>query len=238
VARTPSEIAGKYVGNELQLFQAAHNWKRYLASRLRPYVVGDVLEVGAGLGTNIPYLYRDTVTRWCSLEPDPDLCAQYRSRKAEEQIPARCELVQGTLQDLPEEQTFNSILYVDVLEHIRDDKAEFEQAYQRLCAGGHLSVLCPAHSFLFSPFDKAIGHYRRYNKRMYADLSPHPPLVMEYLDCVGMIASVANRLLLRQPYPTEKQIRLWDGAFVPLSRIADPWTFRSLGKSILGVWQK
>jgi SAM-dependent methyltransferase len=227
-----------YIGQELELFQLAENWKEYVASRLRPHLAGDVLEVGAGLGTNVPYYHRDDLTRYVSLEPDPRLCAEYLRRQRVGQIPQRCELITGTLQALSPEQTFDSITYIDVLEHIDDDRAEFAHAYQRLRPGGKLMVLCPAHNFLFSPFDKAIGHFRRYDKSMYRKLSDHRPLKLEYLDCVGMAASIANKLLLKQSYPNERQIKLWDRLFVRISRIADPIALRAVGKSILGIWAK
>jgi len=227
-----------YIGQELELFQLAENWKEYVASRLRPHLAGDVLEVGAGLGTNVPYYYRDDLTRYVSLEPDPRLSAEYLRRQRVGQIPQRCELITGTLLSLAPEQTFDSITYIDVLEHIEDDHAEFARAFQRLRPGGKLMVLCPAHNFLFSPFDKAIGHFRRYDKGMYRKLSDRRPLKLEYLDCVGMAASVANKLLLKQSYPNERQIKLWDRLFVRISRVADPLTLRAVGKSILGVWAK
>ena len=227
-----------YVGKELELFELAKNWKRYLSTRLQPFLAGEVLEVGAGLGANVPYFYRDDLTRWLSLEPDGQLCTNYHLRQADGQIPTQCELTQGVLATLSEKETFDSIIYIDVLEHIKEDRAEFERAYQRLRPRGHLVVLCPAHNFLFSPFDQAIGHYRRYNKRMFCQLSDQRPVVLEYLDIVGMFASIVNKLLLRQSYPNEKQIMLWDRLFVPISRLIDPLVLRSSGKSILGVWRK
>lgn len=228
----------EYIGDELELFEWAENWKRYVAGRLRPYLNGDVLEVGAGLGVNIPYLHGDQVTRWVSLEPDPRLCVSYRQRQAEGKIPAHCELKQGTLETLPSEESFDCILYIDVIEHIEDDRAEVERAYNRVKPGGHLCILCPAHNFLYSPFDKAIGHFRRYDKSMYRGLLDCEPTALEYLDSVGMAASIANKLLLKQSYPGEKQIKLWDRLFVRMSRVVDPLTFRMMGKSICGVWKK
>jgi len=227
-----------YIGNELELFQLAVNWKRYLAARLKPFLRGDVLEVGAGLGANVPYLFHDGLARWVSLEPDAQLRAAFLREQALGRIPARCELVAGTLETLPAEATFDSILYIDVLEHIEDDRGEFHRAHHRLRRGGRLLIICPAHQFLFSPFDAAIGHFRRYNRRSYRRLSERRPWKVEYLDSVGMLASIANKLLLRQPYPSARQIMLWDGLFVRTSTVVDALTLRRLGKSILGVWTK
>lgn len=227
-----------YIGEELSLFKLAENWKRYVASRLAPHLRGEVLEVGAGIGANVPYYYRQDLSRWVSLEPDGRLCDEYRREQAAGKIPGRCELVQGTLETLPAGQTFDAIIYIDVLEHIEDDQAEFERAIGRLKPGGRVCILCPAHNFFYSPFDKAIGHFRRYDKRMYRALSARRPLRLEYLDSVGMLASTANKLLLQQSYPTQKQILFWDRVLVRASRVCDPLLLRTVGKSILGVWTK
>ena len=59
-----------------------------------------------------------------------------------------------------------------------------------------------------------------------------------YLDSAGLLASAANRLLLRQSMPTAEQIRFWDRRLVPLSRLLDPLFRHSLGKTVMGVWRK
>ncbi len=233
---TPAQL--DYLGEELGLFKHADNWKRYVAARLRPYLTGDVLEVGAGIGANTRYFDRPEISRYLALEPDGRLCDEYLREQAAGHIPARCELVQGTLETLTRAETFDAIVYIDVLEHIDDDRAEFARAFARLRPGGRLCILCPAHNYFYSPFDAAIGHFRRYDKRMFRALSERAPLRLEYLDSVGMLASAANKLLLRQSYPNERQILLWDRWLVRTSRWIDPLLMRHLGKSILGVWTK
>src|SRR5215471_16663329 len=52
------------------------------------------------------------------------------------------------------------------------------------------------------------------------------------------LASAANRLLLRQSMPTERQLQLWDRRIIPVSRVFDALLRRSMGKSIVGVWRK
>jgi len=132
------------------------------------------------------------------------------------------------------------VLYIDVLEHIEDDAAEVAIAARRLEPGGHLVALSPAHQWLFSPFDAAIGHHRRYTAASCRNLTvPGLRLVtLRYLDSVGMLASAANKLLLRTSTPTKEQILLWDQFMVPMSRWLDPVIRHRLGKSILAIWQK
>lgn len=109
-----------------------------------------------------------------------------------------------------------------------------------LAPSGHLIVLAPAHAYLMSEFDRAIGHYRRYDTASLTALTPQRfELVrLRYLDSCGMLASLANRWLSRQSLPTHEQIAFWDRRIVPVSRRLDPWLAHRLGKSILAVWRK
>lgn len=230
----------KYAGSELDLFAAVHNWKTYWSNRIRPYVTGDVLEVGAGIGSNTPYLDSGDNGRWVCLEPDAELASQLTTNLERSGKKRTYETITGTLQDLDSNLRFDTILYIDVLEHIEDDRAELANAAARLKVGGRIIVLSPAHQGLFTPFDAAIGHFRRYNRQMLRRISP-PDLLLDrlfYLDSAGLVLSGANLLLLRQSMPTTSQLRVWDKFVIPISRVLDRFLFNSVGKSIVGVWQR
>ncbi|HSH96534.1 MAG TPA: class I SAM-dependent methyltransferase [Roseimicrobium sp.] len=224
-----------YVGDELGLFALATHWKGYWVSQLKPYLGSEVLEVGAGIGTNTPYLRTGKEKRWVCLEPDPKLAAVHSERLRP--VP---EVIVGTLEDLPADAHFDTILYIDVLEHIENDHGELARAADRLLPGGRLIVLSPAHQWLFSPFDGAIGHFRRYDRKQMLALTPGGLVVEKcfYLDSVGLLASAANRLLLQQSMPDERQIRIWDRYMVPCSRVIDPLICRSIGKTVVAIWRR
>jgi SAM-dependent methyltransferase len=225
-----------YSGTELDVFAHAFNWKDYVRSHLRPYVMGDVLEVGAGIGSNTKLYFDGSQTRWVCLEPDASL-AQRIPRSGPLQ---KCEVLVGTLVDLPPDHHFDSIIYVDVLEHIDDHRREIALAADRLNPGGYLSVLSPAHQWLYTPFDEAVGHRRRYSRTELRLLTPASVTVEKllFLDAAGLLASLANRVILKSASPTVKQIQVWDRLLVPMSRFVDPILAHSLGKSILAVWRK
>jgi SAM-dependent methyltransferase len=227
--------AFRYEGSELEIFARASNWKTLVRNYLRRYLQGEVLEVGAGIGANTVAYASLSHTRWTCLEPDPRLAA----RIPVHEVP-QCEVIVGKLPDIPTERHFDTILYLDVLEHIEDDRAELLQAASHLRPNGTLCVLSPAHPWLYSPFDRAIGHHRRYAKRTLESIGP-PGLNREltiYLDSVGMLASLGNRLFLRSASPTPWQIWLWDRVMVPVSRLLDPIVLHRLGKSVLAVWRR
>ncbi|MFZ0678151.1 class I SAM-dependent methyltransferase [Candidatus Binatus sp.] len=227
-----------YVGSELNLFAGATTWKSYVHFHLRPYLSGDILEVGAGIGASTATFNDGTQRRWVCLEPDRDLADRIKS-----DLPAQltnCEVVVGTLSDLGPGDQFDSILYMDVLEHIEADAAELARAASHLRPNGFLAILSPAFPWLFTPFDAAIGHYRRYTKNSLRSIAPKGLREVKciYLDSAGLLASLGNKLFLRSPIPSKAQIQFWDRAMVPISRYADRALNHAIGKSILGVWQK
>jgi len=229
-----------YEGAELDLFLAARNWKAYWSRKIRPHIGASVLEVGAGFGSNTPYLHGESHTRWVCLEPDAALVARIPDHLREYPWAGTIETRVGTLQDIPEAETFDTLLYIDVLEHIDDDHAEMKRALAHLAPGGRIVVLSPAHQWLFTPFDRAIGHFRRYSKSTLRACTPPGARLLElyYLDAVGMLASCANRMLLQQSMPTAAQIGVWDRWLVTNSLWLDPLLGFRLGKTVVGVWTK
>ena len=229
-----------YIGSELELFANAVVWKDYLRRRIAPFLGAEVLEVGAGLGGTTRLLCRGDHKRWVCLEPDPMLARQIEQAIHEGSLPSCCSEMVGTLEQIEAQPTFDTLLYIDVLEHIEDDRAELARAAGMLKPGGYVVALSPAHNWLFTPFDKVIGHYRRYTRPTMRALTPPTlePVRIEYLDSVGLLASLANRLLLRQSMPTPGQIAVWDKGMVRVSKVLDPLLGHNLGKSVLGVWRK
>ena len=197
-----TEIA--YRGAELELFAAAINWKKYWSSKLQPFITGSVIEVGAGLGNSTKYLYRPGASKWLCLDPDPDLISHLGQRIEKGDLPNTCHARCGVLADLAPEEMADTILYIDVLEHIEKDQEEMRVASSHLRPGGRIVVLAPAFEWLFSPFDKAIGHHRRYTPKDAKRLTV-PELTLQeffFLDSMGLFASLANRLLLKAKAPS------------------------------------
>jgi SAM-dependent methyltransferase len=229
-----------YVGTELELFAGATVWKSYLASRILPHLGNEVLEVGAGLGGTTRRLCVGPHARWVCLEPDPALADQITRAVRDGELPDSCRVELGTTCDLDGAAPFDAILYIDVLEHIEDDRGEVERAYRLLKPGGRIIALSPAHPWLFSPFDRAIGHYRRYTRRTFAAIAPPgaETVRLDYLDSVGLLASLGNKLILQSSMPKPGQIAFWDRVLVRLSKVVDPLVFHAMGKSVLAIWRR
>ena len=229
-----------YQGEELNLFEEAKNWKRYFAEKVSPFIKGKVLEVGSGMGESTPYLINSGVLEWTCLEPDEKFISILEQKKAERKLPSMCRIEQGTLADLSSAERYDTILYIDVLEHIKDDQNEVELAITKLEPNGYLIIICPAFIGLYSSFDKAIGHYRRYNKTSLRKVVTSKQLTeidVFFMEVSGMFLLFFNKYLFRKKYPSLWVIKIWDRMLVPVSKVLDRLTFYSLGKSIVGVWK-
>ncbi len=229
-----------YVGQELDIFAHARRWKRYWSSCVRPFLRGDVLEVGAGIGANTPLFAPRAVRSWTCIEPDAELAHRAAAALAADPSTSACQVLVATTLTLPADRKFDALLYIDVLEHIEKDRDELERAAALLKPGGSLIVLSPAHEWLFTAFDQSIGHFRRYDRATMIACGPSTCRLdrLWYLDSVGLLASCANRLLLKQSMPNIRQILFWDRYLVTCSTTLDRVLGHRVGKSILAVWTK
>ena len=146
---------------ELEFFDAAKNWRRYQFENILKYINSSVLDVGPGTGNNIQY-YKDKASQITLLEINKNLANSLKLKfDGDKKI-----IVLNT--DIhSQEKKFDTILYMDVLEHIEDDEKEINRALEQLKPGGNIVFFIPAYQFLYSDFDKAIGHVKRYNKHFY-----------------------------------------------------------------------
>lgn len=226
----------EYSGNELETFVFAKSWRNYWIGMIREFLGSEVLEVGAGLGTITKAMYSPDMS-WVALEPDRAMCDTLKSDLG------RCypeiEVCHSTLSQYGEKRSFDSILYTDVLEHIENDREEVTLAASRLKPEGYLVILVPAHQSLYSPFDQAIGHFRRYNRKSLDALRPYfmVQVMSRYLDSGGFFLSWANSKFLEQSAPTAAQVKIWYSFVVPISRTVDRMFGFRFGKSLLVIWQ-
>lgn len=233
-------MGNKYIGNELELFEHATNWKNYYGAMIKPLLKGCVLEVGAGIGGTTKFLCDGTQKEWLCVEPDEDLISIIDTKITDSVLPPVCKTFCGTLAQMDNSKKYDAVLYIDVIEHISDDNIELKRAAGFIKSGGNLIILVPAHNKLYSAFDKKIGHYRRYNRSMLKKIVPPSFKIsrLSYLDAIGCLASYTNKIFLKQSMPTVSQVKFWDRFIIPVSKVADKILGYSVGKSVIMIAEK
>jgi hypothetical protein len=229
-----------YSGNELELFDKAQNWKQYWSKSIKNYVIGDVLEIGAGIGANVDLFINKSHSLWLAVEPDPNLSLFIKRKFLNKEKYSQCKISTGTIKQVDPSYKFDTALYIDVLEHIEFDALELRMASERIKIGGSIIVIAPAHNYLFSVFDKKIGHQRRYSKKIMRSIAPKNFMVEKlfYIDSAGFFVSLVNKLFLCSEQPTPNQIFFWDKVLIPISKIFDKLTLNHFGKTVICIMTK
>jgi SAM-dependent methyltransferase len=166
----------------------ARHYNEWLFDRARPYLGRVVLDAGAGIGTFTELAARSGRTV-VALEPDQALAAHLRERVGAR---AGVRVVEGGAETLPAEvgDGFDSILCLNVLEHVRDDAVALDGFRARLRPGGRLLLLVPAHRALYGAYDRAVGHERRYARRDLRRLLDGAGLEVETLRHVNPLGAL------------------------------------------------
>ncbi len=232
-----------YSGMELDLFEKAINWKKYYLKLSYKFFKkkSDFLEVGAGIG-GLSKIFMPSVnySSWTIIEPD-----QSNFKKLEANIDImhnhRINALNIKIDDFMEDQKkFDLILLADVLEHLENDKFILGDLFNKLKPNGKIIIFVPARQFLFSEFDKQIGHYRRYSFKSIKKILPIKSKLIDikYIDSIGFFASLFNKLFLKSNNPSTRQVLFWDRILIPLSRIFDKLLFYKFGKNIFLIISK
>jgi 2-polyprenyl-3-methyl-5-hydroxy-6-metoxy-1,4-benzoquinol methylase len=171
----------------LELFAKATNWKKYWSRTLNAYIKGHVIEVGPGLGTSTKVMANRDHPAWMCLDPDPDHVAHIAREIASGDLPSFCTPKCGVLADLEATVLADTIVYVDVLEHIEDDESEMRTVTNHLQVGGHVIVLSPAFNWLYSTFDQAVGQQKGHQPLIFPSIGSSSGIFpgFRWLFCVG-----------------------------------------------------
>lgn len=197
----------------------AVNYNRWLFERARPYLGGHVLDAGAGIGT-FSALAAD-VADVTALEPDRVFAEALRSRFGDRVTVLEDDV--ETFDTATLADRFDAIICFNVLEHIADDASALSRLRDVLRPGGRLLLLVPAHPSLSSPFDRAVGHERRYTKAGLAAALAGAGLTAEVNRHVNPIGAIGWFLSMRiggRDTLPGTQLRLFD-RLVPVLRPLD-----------------
>ena len=224
-----------YPGKELKIFDKAKVWRKYIFFCIRKYLKGEILEIGSGIGSfTINYLkYFTNITL---TEIDQNNFNFLKNRfKSYKKIKIINDLVSNI------DKNFDTIIHMNVLEHIQNDKDEINNCLKRINKNGYLIILVPAHNALYSNFDKEIGHIRRYDKSFFnsLELIDAKMQTLIYLDSMGYFLYYLNKLFFgKEIYPSKFKIFIWDKIFTPLSVVVDFILRYNFGKNILCLIKK
>lgn len=228
----------------LERFAAATRFNRWLFDTIRPYCKGHVLEVGSGIG-NISKLFLESNIQLTTSDLREAYCNYVL-----QQFGSNPHLAGVTSIDLAAPgftqryshllQQFDTVVALNVVEHIEDDIKAVQHCMELLKPGGHLVVLVPAFQVLYNSFDKELGHYKRYTGRSLRALEKKAGLEVihqQYFNVAGIPGWFINGSVLRRHLIPRRQLMVFD-KLIPILKLADSITFHSIGLSTIAVGRK
>ena len=224
-----------YPGKELEIFDTAKVFQKYIYILIKKFIKGKIYEVGAGIGSFTSHYCHKHKNIYLS---DLDK-GNYRALKNKFVNDKTIKIKNEKISKI--KLKFNTIIYLNVLEHIKEDKKEIKTALSKLNLGGHLIILVPAHQKLYSKFDKAIGHCRRYDIKFFKSKAIKNVKIKKliYLDMIGYVLYFFNKMFFKEEvYPSYFKVFLWDKLFSPFTIVLDFMTRYKFGKNVLCVYEK
>lgn len=228
-----------YEGRDLEAMSFAQNYHNWVVYEFRRFLGRQVGEVGAGSGNFSSLLLNRNIDTLVAIEPSDEMYPLL-ARKLSTDTRAVCH--HAVLADVYKEYSgyFDSMVYMNVLEHIKDDKKELFYINQSLKKGGYVCIFVPALSWLYSDFDAVVGHYRRYCKKQLKELlekSGFEVVKISYFDIFGVIPWFIFFKIFHKRLNSDNTL-LYDRLIVPFSRVLESIFWIPIGKNIIVIAKK
>lgn len=234
-----NEEAFEYEGSDLEAMGSAVNYPKWIMEEFSPYLRGSVADIGAGTGNFSRFLLGTDLQHLHAFEPCERTHRTLSNRfLGESRFSSVNAFVTEVASDFAER--FDAVVYNNVMEHVENDQAELEAVYRMLRPGGRVLIFVPALSWLYSDFDRSLGHYRRYDRDAGAELllrSGFAVEVAKYVDVLGILPWWISMKMLKGRL-TPGKVSLYDKVGVPLTRLVEKHIAPPLGKNLLFVGQK
>lgn len=229
----------------LDIISEAHRFNEWMYDNIKPWLKGDILEIGSGIGNISQFAVRDFPSVSLS---DYDSAyvsvlqgkfAGHSSIRGFYSIDLQHEKFEETY--LEHRQRYDSIFLLNVIEHLADDQAAVKHCAWMLKPGGNLILLAPAYNWLFCRMDKELGHFRRYTtktlSRVVESASDIQVAHRTYFNAIGMAGWLIMGKWLNQATLRKNEMTAFN-RIVPIARLTDNILARSIGLSTIVVATK
>jgi SAM-dependent methyltransferase len=211
--------------DELETLSDAENFTDWIVDQFEPHLDGNVLEVGAGLGSvSRRIAQRHPSASVTALEPAANVFDRLRTDTAETPGVRAHRMTSAEWLAAGSSAGHDTVLYVNVLEHIRDDADELRTAFELVRPGGVVGLFVPALPRLYGSLDHKSGHYRRYRRQGLEQIVTAAGFQIErihHLDVLG----IAPYWLMYRLFDRQRLDRassgLYDRVLVPIARATE-----------------
>jgi ubiquinone/menaquinone biosynthesis C-methylase UbiE len=237
----PDELNRKfdYDVDDLLKMSKAINYQHWVLEKISAYLGHAILEVGAGIGNYTQYFTNQK--RVYAIELSPSCLKILRENFHNNNVEFfQLDATSPEILTL-KEKNIDTIVCLNVLEHIENDILALKNFYQILQIPGYLILQLPALKFLYGNIDHQLGHYRRYTKRMLFDKVRKTKFKIERMDYLNLIGTVGwfydarIKGLINQ---NQQHISFFDNRVVPIVRKFERNIKIPFGQSLIAILKK
>jgi len=228
----------------LEAIAVAPRLNEWMYQTISKNLSGRVLEVGSGIGNISEFFLRENRSI-CLSDVRDNYCdylrQQFEGKKTLEGI-FKLDLVHPNFDKEYAEYigTFDSLFALNVIEHIEDDRLAIANCKKLLKKGGRMVILVPAYQFLYNSFDKALEHYRRYNRKNLSQLFLDNDLKINYsqhFNFIGLFGWYVTGSLMKKELIPTGQMKLYN-SLVPVFKLIDKLVLNKMGLSVMVEGEK
>lgn len=233
-----------YVGKDLEAMSFAVNYHRWILDEFRPFLGKKLVEVGSGTGSFSELLLEEKPESLTVVEPSDMFDYLKENISAIEtgtKVNFHQSIFAGVRHAIAADSQPDSIIYVNVLEHIEDDSGELSMIHETLPENGKCFIFVPALQSLYGEFDRKIGHFRRYTKKEIAEkceAAGFRILKIKYFDLAGILPWYVKYKMLKSDSLESGAVALYDKIAVPVISRFEKYLSMPVGKNILLVAEK
>lgn len=235
-----------YEGKDLEAMDFAVAYHSWILSVFAPYLGEAPVEIGAGSGSFTELMAALKPKRLTGVEPSEQMYPLLVKTlaKIENDLNIKTDTKQAFFGDVSKDikkTKPSSLVYINVFEHIENDRSELKAIYETLPSGGHVCIFVPANQWLMSNFDRKIGHFRRYSKKdlvAKAQEAGFEIVTARRFDFMGVLPWLITFRILRVDSIKPGMASLYDKVVVPVERIIERHVQPPVGKNVLLVAKK
>ena len=225
----------------LLLLSERFNYNHWIYENIQNFIGDNILEVGAGIGNITDFIiFRNNLTVIDINQHYIDYLNSKYSFRNESNFNALNVDIQDIKSSPLASKRFDTIICLNILEHLENDRGAVENMSYLLEPGGKLIILVPALKTLYGSIDVSFEHLRRYNKKELKSLINGQDIEIVkfyYLNFLGLLGWFINGRILKKKELPEKQTRLFD-ELVPFLSFAEKIIIPPLGQSLILIAQK
>ncbi len=230
----------KSLTDSLHKIKELASYNEWIYNNIKKHVRGKVLEIGCGIGNITDYLIKDAVNVTATDIDDSYIkYAKKKYLKSRKVKIIKMDIMKPNKKIIKEK--YDTVVMLNVLEHIKDDSKAVKNACAALKKGGKFIILVPAMQWIYGETDRALGHHKRYEKKDIEKLFKNSQMEIKeifYSNLPGMFGwFISGRIFKEKKIPIN-QARIFDRYVLPVVKLTESVIKPFMGQSLIATAEK